>query len=130
MILTGIFFGLISSCTHIYNRYPNKSLRHHKPIEIKVFLNIFAFCWKDLDPGGPKTYGSRRLRIRNTEKRLCIPGSCSRRLSMTASDSVRSTIRPSARGTNMSCNVGGHSCLCLSKDLCKDFFQVLLTING
>ncbi len=48
-----------------------KSQRSHKTVEVKVFLTIFAWWWKDpepvsylwlmdpdADPGGPKTYGS------------------------------------------------------------------------
>ncbi len=35
-----------------------KSKRGHKTVGIKVFLTIFAWWWKDPDPGSPKTYGS------------------------------------------------------------------------
>ncbi len=34
-----------------------KSLRSHRTVEIKVFINFFACWWKDPDPGGHKTYG-------------------------------------------------------------------------
>ncbi len=34
------------------------SLRSHKTVKVKVFLNCFASYWKDPDPGSPKTYES------------------------------------------------------------------------
>ncbi len=43
-----------------------KSLRSHKTVEIKVFLTIIVWSWKDPpDPRGPKTFGSYRIRIQN-----------------------------------------------------------------
>jgi hypothetical protein len=49
--------------------FKHKKSWSHKTEEIKDFLNIFAWWWKDphlwltdpdADPGGPKTYGSYR----------------------------------------------------------------------
>ncbi len=56
-----------------------KSYWSHKTVEIKVFLTIFAWWWKDpdlkpdpylqlTDPGGPKNLWILRIRIRNTDK--------------------------------------------------------------
>ncbi len=63
-------FLLMAFWRYIYIIFKDKkSKRSHKTVEIKVFLTIFAWWWKDSDPdphlwlvdpdpGGPKTCGS------------------------------------------------------------------------
>jgi hypothetical protein len=60
------FLPTVGTLTSVFN--DNKSIRSHKTVEIKVFLNLLLDYLRiqirtiqiiaDPDPGGPKTYGS------------------------------------------------------------------------
>ncbi len=64
------FFSLVPVKAHLHHYSKiKKSYRSHKTVEMKVFLPVFAWWWKDPDlepylwltdpdPGDPKTYGS------------------------------------------------------------------------
>ncbi len=54
-------FCLLLSVGTLHLHQSSKKIRSHTTVEIKFFLNFFAYRWKDPNPGGPKTYGSGTL---------------------------------------------------------------------
>ncbi len=51
-----ITYGTVGTFTSVFK--DRKSVRCHKTVDIKVFLQFFSFWWKDPDPGGQKVTGS------------------------------------------------------------------------
>jgi hypothetical protein len=71
-----LFFLSLLACYRPYSRYictpvfkDNKFLRSHKTVEVGVFLNFLACCWKDLGPD-TVSYKLLRIRIREAHKNL------------------------------------------------------------